>query len=260
VEKFLVVSDHDKQVLKDQIRVVRNRQLNKLVNEPIRYAKSSDTFVTYIDDSATGPAGMKPRTTQQSDDEIQNADLDIYRVENMGGGVFNLTKVGSKQTVYNLSRHALPVGYTLVTRDRFGKWLAVRSDTSLLAQLNANLQPQGTADATIFKSNPIALGNEIVTVNGSLLTEAMTSGTKVLIEWVGQWEVVNVTNTPMMNVYIGTLTSNLLPNQQANATSPSLGTITVNGTILSGTLVSGTIIIAVFTGQWEVVNANACES
>ena len=260
MEKFLVVSEHDKQVLKDQIRVVRNRQLNKLVDEPIRYAKSSDTFVTYIQFSTAGPAGMDLKTTPQSDDEIHSANLDIYKVENMGGGVFNLTKVGSKQTVYNLSRHTLPEGYTLVTRDSFGKWFAVRSDTSLLAQLADTLPMQGMTGATVFKSDAVTLSNEAITVHGTLLTEPMLSGTNVLVEWVGQWEVVNVTNTPVIDVVLGTLNAGLAPGGSATITTMN-GTKTVRGSILSGTLMSGTIVIAaLIDNQWEVVNANACET
>ena len=191
MEKFLVVSEHDKQVLKDQIRVVRNRQLNKLVDEPIRYAKSSDTFVVFLD-FGNGPAGINLHdAAMQSDDEIHSDNLDIYKVIDAGGGVFNLTKIGSQQTVFNLNRYAVPRGYTLVTRDRFGNWFIIPKDSTVLVQLDSDLMNGQSISASIYDPILGTTTGETIPLYGSILTGTLPSGTIVIAQWIGRWEVVN---------------------------------------------------------------------
>ncbi len=144
-------------------------------------------------------------------DEPGKAECDIYQILVDGtSGDPELHVIGLNLLVHNLSSSDIDQDWILVSRTKFGKWIAVPSATAIAgdiewAKLDGTLNEGSTATASIWRGGPkvadLADSGENVTVGAPPLmgedtgtgtdVSTIASGTWVLIEKIGNyWWVV----------------------------------------------------------------------
>lgn len=118
--KAKTLSDNDLRILQGMI----DREKRQIINSPPMHVterwdsgedhQAPETYVAYPKTSAGIPA--------RSGDEPGEAECDIYAIY---GRPPTLTAVGRSQTVYNLQTSTLGQSHIPVSRDKYGKWLAL---------------------------------------------------------------------------------------------------------------------------------------
>lgn len=134
------LSDEDITILQEVILERKNnRNYQRSATESSwnsrEYHPSPETYVAYPQTSAGIPKLLPSGTGTGTDvsgvtyDEPGKAKCDIYRIiENETTGDPELRTIGFSEYVYNLSSADLDQDWILITRTKFGKWVAVTAE------------------------------------------------------------------------------------------------------------------------------------
>ncbi len=131
MSRFNAFSDNDVRILNEVISDYR--QLRR--NPPARYEEEGthqapDTYVAYVTTpipKLQGPTVTGTGTGGVDGDTPGSGDCDLYTIR-ISDGV--LEGLGKKETVYNLTDNDIPAGWLPITKDKFGRWIALISGST----------------------------------------------------------------------------------------------------------------------------------
>lgn len=126
------LNKEDRDALQAMLTVFRQRRLNvPSRNIPDLPGRSSDTYIAIPSTSDGVPALTSGGEIGTANTDTPGfAECDIYQIVDIGDGLPTIESVEFRVLVYNLSQTAIAQDWIVVTRDRFGSWLASPSTSS----------------------------------------------------------------------------------------------------------------------------------
>lgn len=172
---FLNKDDRDH--LQQMLTWFKQRRTNLQSRSPLDLpGRSSDTYIAVVPDiggipplttpgTGTGTGFFDPDTNR---DNPGFAECDIFQVVDIGDGFPTIEPLGFSLTVYNLSRSVIGRDWILVTRDKFGTWVAISGGGGTCESQNAKMMFTiiGKPTGGTFSFNlSINASPEVITVN-----------------------------------------------------------------------------------------------